>query len=566
MRLIEYQNKLKEFPKNLPGRVITPNDLAADAQNEIVGYTMEYLRGAEVLRKYADKGFRSKGITNDIVVNIFRDLHNTVSRVHKVGVVLGDFNYLNVMIMDSKAYIIDADGIQFGKYLCHGFTERFADPRLCKPDLKVPVLYKPHNADSDWYAFAVMLMECLLFIHPYLGGIYRPKGAKKRVPQDARPLERITIFNSDVGYPKSASPYLILPDDLLHYFHRVFDKDKRGVFPLKLVEDIRWTKCSICGLEHARDICPKCAKVPETAIKEKIVIRGKVTSREFFRTGGIILFAALGNDKLCFLYHENKSYRREGGTLVLNGELDQQMRFRLQGESTLIGKGDSLVILDPGKEKEIINVDCFRNLPIFDANEQNYFWVYGGQLKKSGRFGPEVIGEVLPRQTLFWVGPKFGFGFYYAGNLSVSFLFDVRTKGVNDNLKLPRIRGQLVDSTCVFTEKHCWFFTSFVDRGRTINRCVVLRYDGTVEAVSETRVGDGSWLSEIRGKCGVGNSLLVVTDEGIVSVEPEGGKIVKTKEFPDTESFVDLGCHLFLSREGLYVTSSKTIRLLTIKK
>jgi hypothetical protein len=103
--------------------------------------------------------------------------------------------------------------------------------------------------------------------------------------------------------------------------------------------------------------------------------------------------------------------------------------------------------------------------------------------------------------------------------------------------------------------------------GKTINRCIVIRADGSIKATAEAEAGDGSWLSRLRGKCALGHYLFVATDEGIVRVEPlpDGYDIVVTGRFPDTEPFVSGGSHLFASaRYGIYVVDRNEIRLLQI--
>lgn len=572
-RLAEHQIKLPAFPPNLPGRVVTPQRLVTDKiGNRILGYTMRLVRNAEVLLRYRERHFREVGIPNQLVVEIFQDLHRTVSQLHQTKVVIGDFNDLNALVKENEVYFIDADSFQFGQFLCQLFTAGFVDPLLCDPHLNTLILQKPHNANSDWYAYLVMLMQSLLFVGPY-GGVYRPKDPRRRLPQGSRPLQRITVFRPEVIYPRPAIHYQVLPDELLDLLQRVFEKDERGMVPLKLLENLRWTSCAGCGIEHARNICPECAEIAPPAIKEVIEIRGKVTSTRIFQTRGHILFAAHQNGKINFLYHENGEFKREDGSTVLSGKLDPQMRFRIQGEATLVGKDEQLVKLTRGQEPTRIAVDTFGLLPIFDANERNIYWTAGGRLLREANldlrlgqeFASEYIGDVLSGQTLFWVGPAFGFGFYRAGDFKISFIFDVERRGINDTVEPPPLRGQLVDSTCVFTKERCWFLISSQEGGKTINRCLVIKKDGSVEARAEAEENDGSWLETLRGKCAVGNFLLVATDEGIVRVEPQNGQVVKTREFPDTAPFVDASCHLFLGGEGLYIVSRKEIRLLKIQ-
>lgn len=563
VRLLIHQEKLKIFPHDLPDRVITPKELVTDkSMKKIIGYTMRLVKG-EVLLRYADKIFRSRGATNSLVTRIFCDLHETIDAVHKKNVVVGDFNDLNVIVSKDTAYLIDADSFQFEKFLCNVFNQKFVDPLLCDPNASELILSKPHNINSDWYAFAVMLFQCLLFTDPY-GGIYKPKNASKRITHNIRPLKRITIFNPEVKYPKPATPYTVLPDDMLQFFFKTFEKDARGYFPINLIENLSWKKCSACGIEHLRSVCPICSQTPLSAIKEIVVIKGKLTVTKFFKTKGIILYATAEGGKLRWLYHENGKFLRENGNSVAEGILDQFLRFRIHGDKTIIGKNSQMITFTTGKTPEKNSVDSFGSLPIFDANENFRYWIYGGQLLRDGELAPEHIGNVLEEQTLFWVGSHFGFGFYRAGGLNVAFVFDAKNRGINDRVKLPPIKGQLIDSTCFFSKNKCWFFTSANEGGKKTNRCSVINSSGNLEATIESVAGDGTWLGNIRGKCATGDFLFAPTDDGIVKIECQNGQIAKTAEFPDTENFVDAESRLFASADGLYVVDKQEIKLLKL--
>jgi len=559
-RLQEHQKKLPAFPKDLPQRVVTPIDLATNTKGKtILGYSMKFLKGYEVLLKYADRNYRRAGVSNDLVVKTFMDLHETVKSIHNKNVVIGDFNDLNIMVKNGEAYIIDADSFQFGPFMCRVFTEKFVDPMLCDPNGPRPILAKLHTPDSDWYAFSVMLMQSLLFVGPY-GGIYRPSDKKKRVNHAVRPLKRITVFDNEVKYPKPAVHFSVLPDDLLQHFHRIFKEDRRGEFPDNLL-NIKWVVCTNCGMVHARKTCPGCATYTPTAVKE--VIRGRVTCTRVFRTSGIIVFATVQNNRLRYLYHEGGEFKREGGIPVIKGNIRPTMRFGIQSKSTLVGEKGCLVVLSPGATEKLA-VDSVGSLPLFAANDNRYYWVTDGRLMRNGRLGPKRIGDVLSNQTLFWVGSQFGFGFYRAGNFNVGFVFNAETGGINDSVKLPVIPGQLVDATCYFAGNWAWFIVSVRDKGKTVNKCMIIKSDGSVNESFEAHDGDGSWLGSARGKCAAGRFLLAATDDGVVRVEPDGGTLSVVKEFPDTEPFVDSGCHLFASNAGLFVVSRKEVRSLKI--
>ncbi len=563
-RIATHQRKLRELPKGLPSHVVVPLDLATDQTGrEVRGYTMKFLSGAEVLMRYGTRDFRQAGITNQMVMEIFTGYHPTVCGVHKAGVIIADHNDLNVLVVGTTAWawLVDIDSSQFGPYLCTMYTDRFADPLLCDHSATSLKLIKPHNANSDWYAYAVMLFQSLLFVGPY-GGVYRPKKPTQRVLEGERPLRRITVFHPNVIYPRPATHWGILPDDLLQKFHEIFEKDWRGEFPLGILQRIRWTKCTNCGTEHARSICPSCAK---PAPVEKKEVRGKVTVKNIFSTHGAIVYAAFQDGILRILYHEDGKLKREGGSVVASFEPDPFVRFRLKGEKTLLAKGGRLLEFSPNESTpEQTVVDTYGSLPMFDANARRKYWVSAGHLYRDGQLGPEMVGEVLQAQTVFWVGPTFGFGFYKAGGISVAFVFDAERPGINDRVQIQPIRGQLIDSTAVFSKDLCWFFMSLREGTKTINRCTVISRDGATLATAEMPDGDDSWLGTIRGKCAIGNFLLCATDEGIVRVELSNGQIVQTREFPDTEPWVDSGSHLFPGPNGLYVVKRKEVFLLQI--
>lgn len=561
-RLLLHQQKLPRFPTGLPARVITPLKLAYDRSKGIVGYSMRYLRGAEVLMRYTERSFR-QAIPSSHITPIFLDLYPTVTALHQAQIVIGDFNDLNVLILNNEAYLIDADSFQYGPYPCTVYTARFVDPLLCNPHATSLELMKPHNPNSDWYAFTVMLFQTLLFTDPY-GGVYRPTRPEDRIPHGQRPLRRITVFNPEVRYPKPALPYGFLPDDLLHFFQQTFEKDTRGVFPKNLLENLRWTKCTNCGTEHARAVCPECSHPAPQAVRMVTRVRGTVTATRIFRTNGLILHAAVQNQTLRYLYHENGKLMREGDREVTSLTLTPQLRFRIQGENTLVGTNSLLLVLKPGEQPERRSVDAYGTLPIFDANQDSVFWLQNGDLYRDSFAGPIVVGSVLNNQTLFWVGPNFGFGFYRAGALNTAFVFDTASRGLNDSVKLPPIKGQLIDSTCFFGQEYVWFVVCARDGGKTVNTCTVIHRNGSVLATAQAEEGDGSWLCAIRGKCAVGKYLFAATDDGIVRLEVQNGQVVKTAEFPDTEPFVTTNTHLFPAPGGMYAVSAKEVVLLRI--
>lgn len=569
-RIEEHQTKLREFPRLAGVNVMAPISLVTDrSERRIIGYTMEFVPKAEVLMRWSERSFRGAALENNNVLEIFRKLHQTVETLHRNWkVVIGDFNDLNVLVDWAGApFVIDADSFQFGKYLSRMYTERFVDPLHCDPNETRPILKKPHTEASDWYAWNVMLFRSLLLCDPF-GGIYRPKNKNQQIPHTARPLPgyRISVFHKDVIYPKPAVPFDRLPDGLLDWFQGVFQGAQREV-SRHLLANVRWTACSGCGTEHARPTCPSCQKAAPAAVKETIQVRGKVTSTRVFKTAGEIVYAAWQDDSLKYIYVEQDSrnelnYRREDGTSILRTEPGMKFRWRTGGSKSLFGASGRFHVLEATEPDETPTyVDSYGALPVFDANSVHRYWAAEGVLYRDGDYGPVRIGDVLKNQTLFWVGEKFGFGFYRASELSVAFLFDALDSGINDTVKMPPLRGHLMDSTAFFTKDRVWFFATLKQGPRIVTRCTVISSKGDVEAHHEEDAGTGI-LGEIRGKCAFGKYLFMVTDEGLSRLEVVGGTIQKTAEYPDAEPFVHSGCHLFPATNGLHVVDRSEIRVL----
>ncbi len=563
-RLQLYQEKLPAFPPTLPARVIAPQAWVTDRAGRcILGYTMPLVEPSAPFYRYADRAFRAQGIDYALVQQILLDLADTLTVVHRQGVVVGDLNDLNILVQANQAYLIDADSFQFGTFPCPVFTVRFLDPLVCDPHTATLVPTQPFTPNTDWYAFAVLLMQVLLFVGPY-GGVYRPRDPAQRLPEIARPLHRITLFHPEVRYPKPARSYQVLSDDLLHYLQGVFVHDRRGPFPRHLLEDLRWSCCPTCGQEHAHAVCPLCTPTVVMPPSQPTIMHGRLSIARLFSTEGQIVHVTCQDGQLRWLVSERGAFRRETGALVLHGEPTPALAFALAGECTLVAMQGQLVVLLAGQPLFRVAVDQCGTLPTYAANARHVYWVEGGQLLRDGPAGAEHIGDVLAGQTRIWVGAQFGFGFYRAGMLNVAFVFAADQRGINDRVALPRLQGQLLDARCSFATEQCWFFTTTQEQGQTINRCTVIQRNGAVLATAQAVADDAGWLSTLTGKCAVGAGLFAATDAGLVRLECRQGAIVEAERFLETEPFIDAGCELLPYRDGLALVTRQTIRTLHI--
>lgn len=547
--LREYQSKLPAFPKvKLPSNVIVPLSLAT-TRKKISGYEMVFQKGTQVLSNYANKSFvETSGIKYSSIIDLFVNLHETVKAIHKEKIVIGDFNDLNVLVSNTTPYIIDTDSFQYDVYNCVTFTDRFVDPLKCDPNASTPFLNRPHDKNSDWYAFNIMLMRSLLHISPY-GGVYKPKDKTKRVKAPARPLKRINVFNKEVQLPKSKdvfNPFDSISPDLLEHFHKTFSEDKRCEFPLALLSS-------------------PSQGVPTIITKSNVneIVRGDITARRIFFTSGVILRSDYNNE-LRYVHHKDDNWYINNN-VYLSGGLKTNVKVRTTKKSLVMGRDNKIVKIDSLGQQQIMTCDSFNMMPSFDTNSKNVFWVESGYLKKdrpelSGY--SETIGNVLSNRTLFWAGEDFGFGFQKANNFIIYFMFDAKYMGINDTIKLPPIAGKLLDATCYFTSHHCWFMTKTLLGNKEFNNGFILDRSGKLlHQISNEVDDDNGCIKTIRGCVALGSNLFMPGEEGLLRLKMDWS----IKQFKGTEGVVSAGSKILQSNGGLNIVNPHEIWELSMK-
>jgi H/ACA ribonucleoprotein complex subunit 3 len=544
-------NKLRSFPRNLPEKLIGPIDLASDKKDRIVGFTMKMLKDAECFLMLSNIRYRSN-FPNEKVMKIFKDALQTLKNIHNQGIVVGDLNDLNLMFKTDEAFYIDADSMQFGKYPCEVATEEFLDPKLYGLDFSLRPFF---TKESDYYSFSVMLFKSLLFVNPF-GGVHKSYPNLLR-----RAQKRITIFDPQVKIPKFAVHYKVLPDEMLQYFHNMFAKDCRGSMSMDLLENIRWTKCTTCGLVHARDLCPQCSQKSPAAVIQTKVVNRKCVAEIIFRTKGRIMSPAVQYGKIKYLVEENGVVRRENGEKVFEGNPDNFTRFSIMGNQTLIGRKNRLIVLE--KEKVVLetNTGTLGNLPVFESNDSEYCRLQGDMLIAGEN---KIIGNVLENQTWLKIGPRFGVGFYRVGKKTVAFIFNSRNPGINDDIKIPAIVGQLTDAECVFSETHALLLFSTMESGKAFNSMHLLSANGNLVASAKEKKDDSRMLSKIHNKTLGGDRIISANEDGLSLIKAEQGFFQETQLFSDTEPFVDEEMQIFSAPDGIYVVSEKEIKLLKL--
>jgi H/ACA ribonucleoprotein complex subunit 3 len=587
--------KLRAFPKSLPPNVIAPVAIADDVKTgKPVGYAMPLVTGATDLLRLSQRRWRERVVSNRDVTLLFRHIHATLRSIQKEGVVVGDLNDANVVFgrcrgrrgvyhagtsfalgrrgvyhagtslalgstptlppLGSVArgpYFIDADSMQFGAFPCTVAHERFLDPRFYGRDLTHGGVFSP---ESDWYAFSVLLFECLLYVHPY-------GGQHASLPTLLRRAEaRHSILQPDVKIPRAAAHYSVLPDDMLHWFAAVFDADRRDVFPERLL-DAAWTRCA-CGTEHARLRCPSCA-MRAAAVPAAIHARGcRVVS--VFRTRGRIVAARMQGGLRWAALDEYGVIRREDGARVAEGPLEAGDRVEIAGPSTFLARGDRLAHVLRERVRSEQSIATFANEAAFAAGT-------GGCVAISGDWLVDAetgarIGQVIGGQTWVRAGDRLGFGFYRAGRLTFHFVFTLGKAGIK-HVALPPFDGRLVDASAAFDDTTALFSTAVEKDGKRVHAMHLVAEDGSVLATESGPPEKSRMIAQVGGKCVAHGSILCATDDGLLLVraDPKAGLFVEKRLFSETRSFVSGGDDLLAGPGGsVYLVDHREIRQLSL--
>lgn len=189
-------------------------------------------------------------------------------------------------------------------------------------------------------------------------------------------------------------------------------------------------------------------------------------------------------------------------------------------------------------------------------------WQEQGRLLRRGRWGPEIVGDVLAGQTRLWAGATIAFGVSRAGPLSLAFLFRPAGQGINDGVALPRARGRVVEEHVAIAGERVWHVGREAVGGGIATRCTAIDPAGRVLATRDAVANDAeddAWLAEARGFAAAGPWLFAVTDDGIVRIGVEAGQVGVDARYPDTAPFVADPCTLPVAPDGLHVVGARDI-------
>ncbi|MDQ7026015.1 MAG: hypothetical protein Q9P01_22430 [Anaerolineae bacterium] len=551
--------------KQLPDEVIVPQHLVYDDKGQaVLGFTMRLLDTQYVeVRELTKKKYRTQtGITARDVAHLFLRIGATIQHIHQSGMVVGDLNDLNIMFHAEKALFIDVDSFQFDNFPCMVGTEAFTDPKLYGVNFAQKPVFTPEN---DWYAFAVLLFKALLLTHPY-GGVH-PK--HKLLPHRAQ--QQISVFHSDVIYPKIAYRRDLLSDKLQAEFRDWFDKGKRAVFPLDLLQDYidNLNTCPNCDATypHNRAQCPVCSEAVPVAVT--MAVAG---ARTILRTTGeFIAWHITANDGRFIAHEDGKAVLY---TLQGEKQVQRMVLFDAIPIATYAFMDNAVIVSPDSASDDLLMIDVSGDKPhgteklttaafaqgerVFGANETHLYRIANGYLMQGeyryGQFVEKAMMAVADKQTWFDVAPDTDivFGFFRTFNTHAFWLLKGQER---IDVKLPQLEQFefMTEINVKFGADTLLVLRQTQHQGIERVRIDEVSYKGDVRHTSLTRNVEQFTLLDAHAYAK--NMLLIATDKGVVRQTLDSSD---TATFTQTEQIVQSGNRLFRYGAGLLTLGNST--------
>jgi H/ACA ribonucleoprotein complex subunit 3 len=401
----------------LPANILAPNALVTNASGQIIGLRMPLLpAGSRPFRKLASLPYRAQHhISQMAIISLLQQTLAQLMLLHQQGFVVGDLNDTNLFFvrgphLPPTPFWIDVDSFQYGQHPCPAAMHSFLDPALyavknfrCKPVF---------SQQTDWYAFSVLLVKCLLGVHPFGGTHHQYKSLATRA------LARVSILHPGVTLPTHSLPLESLSDGLLQHIGRVFDHGERGIFPTQLLNEYAGTliDCPHCGLSFPkqRRHCPRCRQR-----REKQTGNGPQSSRPILIVEGTIIQVAVAeNGRFQLVTRQGDQYflTRAG----LGGKISETAlfsgqpgyRFAIFGDILAVNPPlhDQLLLLDLcGKQPaqlQLLTTTTFRGKAVFAATTKALYRIAGGWIMRGivrdGLYVEDYVCTAHRAQTRFW--------------------------------------------------------------------------------------------------------------------------------------------------------------------
>ncbi len=335
----------------LPKNVIGPQEEATVSGN-VVGYVMKKLVGAEDLHMLVKpKYLASMHLSNKDVLKIMTSFGLDLTKLHNMGIIVGDISDYNFQIIGLKNYFIDVDsyGVS-GKFSPDAYTEMFTCPDSYKPDKTVEF-----SLENEYYNFAVLTFYILTRIHPF-GGTYLPDKDMSTLERMRRRISVVGKYRKDIKIPKIIGSWKWMSPQLLDDFLQIFENGKKiDITPNleDLLNNLEYCKVHDTWYYSKYNRCPLCDDKAQVKTAPKIVRVKPVPGAKGPQL--VVVFSSSSNDCLYIL----------SGNHYLNK--NNQAVHIASGRKVSVPRGQKVDFSDDGKVAYVADTS---EIKIYDANDK----------------------------------------------------------------------------------------------------------------------------------------------------------------------------------------------------
>ncbi|GAB4161181.1 MAG: hypothetical protein Fur0021_34090 [Candidatus Promineifilaceae bacterium] len=560
-----------------PPALLGPTALVYNRQREVAGFVMPALpSGAFPLKQLANPHFTAHHqLDPRHAVAWLQHVHATLTRLHQVGIVVGDLNDQNLFGRlplsgdPVQTFWVDVDSYQFGGFPCPVALDSFLDPHLYDMgDFSQKPCFSP---SSDWYAFFVLLVKSLLQVHPY-GGVHHVHKTLM-----ARAHAGITILSPEVTYPQRARPIETLSDDLLHQLQIVFAQGQRPPFPSSLLNDYAQNLivCTHCGqiYPQQRAHCPTCRQrhtpPPPTFHRGQLLFRLLLDVE-----GDIVQAGVLPSGQIQAIIRSDQQHRlvrvsANGGQEdipLFSGQANY--RFAFWGQHLAVNQTGTnqllLLAVAPGGCQIVsrLQTATFQDESVFAASDRFLYRLANGYLMRGqwqqGQFVEAIVADARRQQTQFWAAPdqSAAAGFYRLFNAYYFFL--TTPSGAVLPLSLPAFppHTSMQDSAALFSPSHIAILLQTVQNGQQQQHVFLFDHRGQPGSHWQHAAAHGAQYTTLMGKALIGQTLLHATDDGILKENSAGQTLLA-----DSAGHVAHGDLLHAHPQGLLIQQTSRLWL-----
>jgi hypothetical protein len=269
--------KMQEAKAQIPDELIWPLEIGYKDPQTVDGYAMELLQRNLYRTLYEwtqeDKS-KYKWKLSTVIIALLK-LHRLMTKLHSIGILLADVLTWHNLLFDRNGglKLVDVDSVelQAAGIRCVAYTPAFLPPEFDPNGIRD---LKAFSENSDWYGYAALVFTAIFGLPPF-GGRHDDY---KDDDYAARGKNKIWIFHPTTPEGQVESQFRA-SEPLLELFEQIFLQDKRGVFPVEILEDYlaMLIDCQgpTCFFQYPFDIdkCPSCHCPNNVDIQDEFSIK-----------------------------------------------------------------------------------------------------------------------------------------------------------------------------------------------------------------------------------------------------------------------------------------------------